>query len=1071
MKKKITKLIKHVPAVHDDSLKRLKNAVEGLSNAAAGVSPFLQIVNYVGNSSGGVNQNHTYTGAMLTEAKVFGRDKEKTFILNWLSNPDGPDVSAFSIVGMGGLGKTTLARLIYKDFADKKAPEFSPLIWVSVSDIFGTPDAKLIIRMILQDITQKSYDLDNLNTLQTSLKREVVSKKFLLIFDDVWRDDPEAENQWKQIMAPLKCGEKGSRILLTTRMEVVANMIAKVMEGTGEKNNRLLLGGLEEDEFLKLFNKHVFGTENPDEHKNLQCLAKQAARKLRGSPLAVRVIKNLLNNRTDIHHWDQITTQDISKILIDQNEIIATLKLSYHHLPEEVQQCFRYCSLFPQNHKFKRDELTKMWVGSGLIHQSHNTLRPEDFGEEYFEMLIRKSFFHVSADSENCYLMHDFMHDMAVFVSSGECLRTNTVSSESIPKTIRHISIIIQSLLEIKEITHLKHLQSLFIEFKGEKPKPSDMKEFEKALKQLKTLRLLSLIGVNLFELPKAVGDLIHIRYISLQQTSEKELDWLPKSIYSLYHLEIMGFVASGVPGLTKKMLYGMGNLISLRYLHAPASVMEIIPGIGKLTSLQKLELFNSQEAGRKISELGGLNSLYELKINSLNKLNIPEEAKEAKMKEKGSLRVLSLNWSGECSESKLTLANLEPHDRLQKLIISGYNDDSFPNWISVSIPMLISLELSNCAKCNTLPPLGKLRSLEYLSLSNFPELEQISSSFYGRIADDAFPSLKELSILDMNQLEKWVDIEGKRKFPRLKKLVIEDCAKLTALPTLPVSIRNLGIKNSGLQTLPMGIEFLKKLRLVGCDILFANLTSQSGFPSQLEELIIEECGDDILLVSLIQNLASVTRLELTSCRNITSLPQEDIFLKLTSLCEICIQTCTKLSSLGGLGALASLRFLKLSGCDNLATNPFYKSPSDINLEEPNPVGPTLKIEELQIDHFSLLLLEPLRSLCQVKKLHVLNNYQPESLPKKWLENCLSLEEIEIRNACALKGLPPNLDKLPSLKKLVMRQAGLIESLPDLPTSLSDLVITGCNDTFKQRYKKDSLNWHELADVTTVIII
>ncbi|KAJ3700325.1 hypothetical protein LUZ61_004030 [Rhynchospora tenuis] len=730
--KKMTKLInKHVPCIGDDSLGRLKKAVEGLNNAATGVGPFLQLVNTLGNSSGGINQTHADTGAMLTEAKVFGRDMEKHLILKWLSNHDGPEVSAFSLVGMGGLGKTTLARLIYNEIADKKVLEFSLVVWVSVSDIFGTPDAKVIIRMILQDITQSSYDLNNLNTLQTSLKKKVETEKFLIIFDDVWQDGPQAENQWKQIMAPLKFGQKGSKILLTTRMEVVANMMAKVMEGTAQKNNHLLLGGLEENEFLKLFNKHVFGTENPTEYKNCQRLAKQVVKKLWGSPLAVRVMESLLNNHTDIQYWDQITKQDISNIQINQNEIMASLKKSYHHLREEEQQCFRYCSLFPQDHKFKRDELIKMWIGSGLIQQSDSTQTLEESGAGYFDTLVRKSFFHVRADSEDCYLMHDFMHEMAAFVSSGECLRTKTVSSERIPGTIRHVCITIQSLIAIKEISHLRHLQSLFIEFDGEKPELADVKEFEKALKKLKSLR-----------------------------------------------------------------------------------------------------------------------------------------------------------------------------------------DVTFPKWISNSIPNLTSLELRDCARCNTLPPLGKLLSLKYLSLSNFHELELIPVAFYGRIpgGGDAFPSLKELRIR----------------------------------------------------------------------------------------------------------------------------------------------------------ALTSLKVLRLSGCNNLVTIPLPQSPSDADSEKPN-----LEIQELHIDHISLLLQEPLKSICQVKKLLILNNHQPESLPKQWLENCTSLEEIEVGNACALKGLFSNLDELiPDLKKLVMHQAGLIISLPNLPPSLSDLVITGCNDTFKQKYKKDTgSNWYELADVTTVVIL
>ncbi|KAJ3694765.1 hypothetical protein LUZ60_000142 [Juncus effusus] len=1080
IKKQIMKLVKHIPKPDDATLKRLKGAVEGLNTAASGVGAFLQLINGIIKTHNDSNNNkdHQQTGAMLTE-EVFGRDKEKDMILKWISDSGGnsemdSNVSALSIVGMGGIGKTTLARLIYKEVETKRVGNFSRVMWVSVSDIFETLNSTAITRMILQDITKESWNnIENPNTLQKHLQSCVASEKFFLVLENIWRDEPDSETQLKQIIAPLKFGQKGSKILFTTRMGLVADMIAKVMEEPGRKKNQLVLGGLEEREFVKLFNKNVFCTEDPDVNKNFQTAAKKIARKVGGSPLGAEVMGRLLNNRMDIQHWNRIAEQDISEIEISKNGIVAVMKLNYHHLDGNVQQCLRFCSLFPRNHKFKKDELIQMWIGSGLIQLGMDNKRLEDAGAENFNTLIKKSFFCLSEDSENCYIMHDLMHGMVVTVSSGECLRTDDVS-ESIPKTIRHLSIKIKNLIAIKEISHVKHLQSLFIEFTGEKPpEKGELKKFEKYLGKMKSLRLLSLIGDNLFELPKTVGNLKHLRYISLHQTGKKkELEWFPSSVYKLYQLQVMIFTASDVRDLTKVKMGGVNNLINLRTLNVHSSVMRNIPHISKLISLQKLMMFNITE-GRKITELKDLKEFRELEIQSLENVQIPQDAKEAKLNEKENLRTLSLNWSQtECFSSNEILGNLQPHNNIQTIRISGYNADKFPVWMTnFSFRNLLSLKLKDCGKLKNLPSLGNLPSLQILILSKFPELTEIGSSFYGKRSDTAFLSLKELIIQNMDKLEKWVEIEiikGRKIFPRLEVLRLEGCPLLTKLPlTLP----HLDIQNSGLNMIPTGLKSLKKLSLNQCPTLLSNQNWENSFPSSVEELKIEGCGDGISLESSIRNLSLLTRLDLIDCPDIKSLPPAEVFVNLVSLSKISISDCKELSSLGGLKVLFSLKYLKLTGCTQLIKIS-QEMHTKIDSKEIKNENPTLCLEDLFIDHCSLLLIKPIKSHCCTKKLNISKKCEEIFLPKEWLiQNRAILKEMEIDDASALETVPPSLVEFKSMEKLKLNQASQIKSFANLPSSLSDLIMTGCSEAVKEMYRKDTgSNWYEIEDIPFVVI-
>ncbi|KAJ3680875.1 hypothetical protein LUZ60_015364 [Juncus effusus] len=227
-KRKLVHFVKNA-FLNGSILKKLRDAINKLQDVASNASIFLQLAKKL-------NQQQTMngfceTGSLLTERRVVGREKEKEIIVQWLMAELDGDVqgllAVFSIIGIGGMGKTTLAQLVCKD--QRVVDNFQLIAWVCVSDNSGVVDAKKVIKKIIEDITQQYCSIDSLSTLQSTLKQKVASKKILLVLDDVWRDDKPAE--WEKIVAPLRYSEIGSKIVLTTRMDLVAKMVAAVTEG------------------------------------------------------------------------------------------------------------------------------------------------------------------------------------------------------------------------------------------------------------------------------------------------------------------------------------------------------------------------------------------------------------------------------------------------------------------------------------------------------------------------------------------------------------------------------------------------------------------------------------------------------------------------------------------------------------------------------------------------------------------------------------------------------------------------------------------------------------------------
>ncbi|RLN28174.1 putative disease resistance protein RGA3 [Panicum miliaceum] len=720
--------------------KRLKDALKGLDSVLDNAGNFLSVIMNIRSSSSDIQDlgNTRETTRELTTTAVFGRQEEKGELLEWLGVHTPVDtvdhkLLVCAIVGGGGMGKTTLAQFICQD---KMVQDHfgNQIVWVHVSKRL---EPKSLVRRILESINRNNACSEALDSLQSYLTKQLVTKRFLLVLDDAWEDMDEGK--WEQFLGPLRNNAvMGGRILLTTRMRSVAEAVKHQMR-VGVKC--LELKALDQEDTLKLFNHHAFGNSTPSDRLELRLIGEQIARKLKGCPFVAKVVGQQLRDSTDHSRWNAILNQDIYQFDEIGPTITEMLKMSYQNLTYEVQLCFRYCSIFPPGFKFKMEELIEMWVGSGLILQRENGIKnQEDIARDHFNILVRKTFFslvprELHADpSEDYYVMHDLMHELARSVSIEECSRfkddDHSAETHGIsPPGVRHLCI--QSITPeiVTIISQSKNLRTLIIENEASSIQQELVSDLKKSIKGRTSLRLLKLHGQGWFGMNDVVAELKHLRYIYMSATDEPNLC----KLFKLCHLQVLRIIK--IDKEDKVIPIDIGNLPSLQKLDIPKRALSAIPHIGKLTSLRELNGFSVRKKdGHNITELQNLGKLQRIIVFDVQNVSNCNEADAAKLDNKMDMKVLSLRWShGQGGIDDHILNKRVPHRNLKHLTISRYNGIKPPMWIQIRhLSNLVRLELDGCVDWDKLPPLGSLGALEHVVLAHLPKLKYIGNSSHG---------------------------------------------------------------------------------------------------------------------------------------------------------------------------------------------------------------------------------------------------------------------------------------------------------------------------------------------------
>ncbi|RWR74913.1 putative disease resistance protein RGA3 [Cinnamomum micranthum f. kanehirae] len=878
--------------------------------------------------------NERETSPLIDESEIFGRDAVKKEIVNGLVSETSKDKRPFSvvsIVGMGGLGKTTLAQLVFNDETIMK--HFEKRVWVCVSEDY---DVYKILTKVIQTLGGSTDGNLDFGILQQSLHAIVGKKRFLLVLDDVWD-----ERLWGKLRVPLKGAAPGSRIVVTTRSRTVAD----VMETTHNHE----LGILSDSDCWKLFTSRAFRERNEEEWPpGLTAVGKQIVHRCKGVPLAIRTVGSLLYFKRTKEEWQMVSESETWKwkSLEEGVDILPALLLSYYNLPIHLKQCLSFCSLFPKDYELKKDELVKLWMARGIIYSEKAKKDvTEKIGEMYFDDLLTRSLFQdaekdIDGNVVRC-KMHDLVHDLATFVSSGDYCSMEARDSELCSIKCHHLSLLVNRNVSSipSPLCSAEHLRTLLL-FGS-----STIKEVPHSLfNHLKFLRALDLRRTMIENLPSSLGKLKHLRYLDL---SWLDITELPESVSDLCNLQTLKLNCCRFLSLLPS---GMSKMVKLRHLEIEyTDDLTFLPsGIGRLSSLRTLSKFpvgDEKNRGCKIGELKNLNLLSGiLQIQNLEKVIInPVEAREAELDKKCHLRVLTLEcndkteeeWGmlgeGEMEKMERVFEGLRPpHSNLEVLSIENYEGSKFPSWLEdAKFSSLCTVYLENCRKCRLLPGrLGKLPSLEALILSGAEEIKVVGGQFYGNGNEGggkgrAFPKLKKLDFSGMSNWEEWkLTKEDGEVMPSLDKLSIYDCNKLKALPNcLPNTLRRVEIKNCSevIWAPDNPLPLLEELHLRG-DVRGILSNPLPCLPA-LKKLFISSTSIESLPSDGWGLLESLNTLQICFCDKLASLPNG--LGQLKSLQTIAVDHCSELRSLfDGFERLKSLHRLHISRCPELRPLP-----------------------------------------------------------------------------------------------------------------------------------------------------
>ncbi|KAG5053917.1 hypothetical protein JHK85_006427 [Glycine max] len=962
---------------------------------------------------------------------IYGREKDKEAIIKLLSedNSDGREVSVIPIVGMGGVGKTTLAQLVYNDENLEEIFDFKA--WVCVSQEF---DVLKVTKTITEAVTGKPSNLNDLNLLHLELMDKLKDKKFLIVLDDVWTEDYV---DWSLLKKPFNRGIRRSKILLTTRSEKTASVVQTV--------ETYHLNQLSTEDCWSVFANHAcLSSESNENTTTLEKIGKEIVKKCNGLPLAAQSLGGMLRRKHDIGGWNNILNSDIWELSESECKVIPALRLSYHYLPPHLKRCFVYCSLYPQDYEFEKNELILLWMAEDLLKKPRKGRTLEEVGHEYFDDLVSRSFFQRSSTSSwphrKCFVMHDLMHDLATSLGGDFYFRSEELGKETeINTKTRHLSFtkFNSSVLENFDVfgrvkflrTFLSIINFIVAPFNNEAPCI--------IVSKLMYLRVLSFHDFrSLDSLPDSIGKLIHLRYLDLSHSS---IETLPKSLCNLYNLQTLKL--SDCIKLTK-LPSNMHKLVNLRHLDIYDTPIKEMPrGMSKLNHLQHLNLFvvgKHQENG--IKELGGLSNLHgQLEIGNLENVSQSGEALEARIMDKKHINSLRLAWSG-CNNNSTNfqleidvLSKLQPHFNIESLEIKGYKGTRFPDWMgNFSYSNMTHLTLRDCDNCSMLPSLGQLPSLKVLHISKLNRLKTIDEGFYKN--EDCptampFPSLESLVIYEMPCWEVWSSFDSEA-FPVLKSLYIHDCPKLEGnLPNhLPV-LKKLAIKNCELlvSSLPMAPA------IQSLEICKSNKVALHVFPLLVETITVEGSPMVESVIEAITNIqpTCLRSLTLIDCSSAVSfpggrLPESLKSLSIKDLKKLEFPTQHKHELLETLSIESS--------CDSLTSLPLVTFP---NLRD---------LLLVNCENMAYLLVSGAESFKSPCSLRI---YQCPNFVSFWREGlpAPNLITFKVTDSDKLKSLPDEMSSLlPKLECLVISNCPEIESFPEggMPPNLRTVSIVNC---------------------------
>ncbi|XP_057770043.1 putative late blight resistance protein homolog R1A-10 [Salvia miltiorrhiza] len=624
------------------------------------------------------------------------------------------------ITGMGGIGKTTLARHIFEHPLVKH--HFDICGWTTISQTYNVRET---LRGLLCQVRGDSGGDLSEEDLGVELRKYLLCRRYLIILDDMW-----SVELWENMMVFFPDNNDGSRIIVTTRL---SNLAAELTH-----SNSICMRLLDDVSSWNLFSKTVFGDEGfPPQ---LEEIGKKIVEKCNGLPLPIVVIGGLLaKSELTLEYWEHIQ-KNLSSIVNSENDeyCLRVLKLSYDHLPVYLKPCFLYMGTFEEDKEIKVSNLINLWVSEGFLKPIVGKSL-ETIAEEYLKELIDRNLILVLelgfiGNIKYCY-MHDLLRELSL--KEAQKQRFYYVLSQQCPQGInsqRRI-VIPEIILDGKVLESMSLARSYICH--------------DYTVPQLLDCRLLRTLTTYMFFDEHLIGNLfqlVNLRYLRVHFSAGMQI---PSSINLLWNLHTLIVISSWC--LTApveiwkmcKLKYVKFPLLGI-YLPDPPSDDIII--MENLETLKGVIDFNLNEG--VIQRIPNIKKLY------------------IKYKDKLIDRVKSLSYL-QCLSKLETL----------HCIFLGGSDDYLE---SISFPQSLKKMYLECGKFHLEEILEKMASLPLLQKLKLCDGQFGRRSW--EIVEGQFPRLKYLRLIECADMECWT-LEG-FCLPRLEQLHLSYMESLEEFPS-----------------------------------------------------------------------------------------------------------------------------------------------------------------------------------------------------------------------------------------------------------------------------------------------
>ncbi|CAO2839103.1 unnamed protein product [Amaranthus hypochondriacus] len=1033
-----------------------------------------------------IRRRREETCSYVYEANIIGREEDVEKLVAILLDGNTQkerqrNISFLSIVGMGGLGKTALAQLVFNDSRVKSS--FPSLrVWTCVSDHDQVElDVEGILRKILASATGSNQDGLPKEEVQRRLREILASNKYLLVLDDVWT---EKRNQWLNLVEFLLGGQRGSWIVVTTRSQETARIV-----GSDSVHQ---LQGLSKENSWRLFEKVAFESEQSNPDDDFVEIGKKIVDGCARVPLALKVVGSLLFGQ-DKCKWQSAQEMGLANIRENQNDILPILKLSYHNLDSSLKSCFSFCALFPKDSVIYKFELLNLWIAQGYVTPLDEGQSIEDAAEEHFSVLLRKCFFQDVEQDEygeiiSC-KMHDLMHDVAQKVAGNEIFISDSTIG-NLDKRVRHVALLGSTSSQESSFTAINHVRS-YLHWSMIDVNQSNLRKALTA--NLKCVRILELRFSTIKILPKEIGELLHLRYLNL--SSNRNLEVLPESIRKLCNLETL--ILEGCNNIKElpvsicklvrlrvliirkcrnlSCIHGnMGNLTELRVLDNEDcdSLTHMPCGLGKLTNLHRLPMFVVGETGsscmKLFDQLEDLKALKNLKgklrlvVKLENRCKIDGEMKGEYLKNKEYLKAIRFDFGVKGAKftdiEEVLMEGLQPHHNLKEIELYGYHGLRMPSW-ETSLPNIVRLKILSCKNLRSLKNLSSLNHLKCLGLGSLPSLKCIIEEGNASMDDNkkagnltldgfpcadglsCFPSLKILRLYELPKLRKW----GRSVSEMLNK---EDDHQVVGTSSVDLAAVKLQ---------SMYLPQLQTLSIQGCPELVFNLLCP-----EVNLLNFENFNERLQILSRINMQPDEKKGETSASNNNPS----NSFSKLVPILKDVFT-----SKISWLKTLPMESFQQLT----------YLCIIDENVESFEEIEDVFRCCSSSLRRLVLIRCRKLGSidgvlehLIALKQFDILDcpalKLEEESKPWRCLQ--YSLLELTLRELPLMKNLPNWIQYMASLERLHIHECKALESIPawmSKLTSLRTLQVFRCSASLQKRCKEiTGEDWpyiHHIPDI------